>query len=128
MIRTKWGHCVRFDLIADRPMPIVTDKILWYGLGVGGRIFDLPRHYQDAVARAVQTAHPRSFNRRALLYCLVSGRFKPSTHRKLTGLTVDEVRVLCRDWKRAAASRRRRDDELEFERFATAPTCDKIDD
>lgn len=126
MIRTRRGHRVRFDLVADEPMPIVTDKILWYGLGVGGRVFDLPRGYQDAIARAVQTAHPRSFNRRALLYCLVSGRFKSSSHRKLTGLTEDEARKLCRDWERAASNRRRRDDELEFTRFATAPTCDTI--
>lgn len=73
-------------------MPIVSHKILWYAFGMGGRIFDLPPQYQDAVAASVAMAHPRSFYRRALLYCLASGRFRPSTHPRVVGLTVDELR------------------------------------
>ena len=73
-------------------MPVVSHKILWYAFGMGGRIFDLPRQYQDAVARSVTVAHPQSFYRRAVVYCMTSGRFKPSTHPMIAGLTTDEYR------------------------------------
>lgn len=92
---TLYGHRARFDVSADADMPIVTDKILWYAFGMGGRIFDLPRQYQDAIARTVIIAHPQSFYRRELLYCLVSGRFARSMHPQLVGLNQDEVRELC---------------------------------
>lgn len=128
MIRTKWGHRARFDLITDRVMPIVTESILWYGLNSGGRIFDLPSHYQHAIAEAVTRAHPDALSRQALVYCLVSGRFRPSIHPQLAGLSPDEVYDLCERWRRAAPGRRRRDDLLEFELFTPKPMYDTIDD
>lgn len=122
----EWGHRVRFEVIADAEMPIVTDKILWYAIGMGGRIDRLPPEYLDAISRSVLTAHPRSFNRRALLYCLVSGRFKRSVHPWLAGLTEDQVLALCSQWERAYRSRRRRDDELEHERFRGLQTAGRV--
>lgn len=99
-------HRDRFSDVTDADMPVVSHKILWYGFGVGGRIFDLPRQYQDAVAQAVVQAHPSSFYRRALLYCLVSGEFRRSTHPQVTGLTVDELRRRTSDRIQSARHRR----------------------
>ena len=109
-------------------MPIVTSKIPWYAFGMGGRIFDLPPNYQRAVADIVTNSHPRSIKRRAVIYCLVCGRFNSSVHPRLAKLTADQVYELCRSWERGAPGRRRRDRELALTLFASAPTCDTIDD
>lgn len=98
-LRPNEGHRERFRLVSDRPMPITSDSVVSLAQGMGGRICDLSPSYLDAVAESLVWAHPRSIFRRALLYALVSDRFRRSRHGTLAGLTPRLVRRLMREWE-----------------------------
>lgn len=99
-----YGHQARHDVVCDTKTPSTSEWVVTYVQGIGGRIFDLPANYQAAAAEAMRLAHPRSFNRRALLYALVSGEFVHSRHADLVDLDEEQTRVFNRRWEAASRS------------------------
>lgn len=71
-------------------MNITGTGILDYARGVGGRIFDLPRGYQDTVAAVVRTLHPKTITREMQLL-MASDGYLGSSHPLIRGLDVDEL-------------------------------------
>lgn len=102
-----YGHRDRYDVVCETRMPGTGEVVVDYLQGLGGRIFDLPREYQDAAAEALRDAHPRAINRRVLLYALVSDRYARSRHPLLVDLDEEQTRIFSRRWEDSARSHAR---------------------
>lgn len=81
-----------------------TEKLISYARGVGGRVENLRGFYLDAIAQAIVRAGPHDLPYE-MQDLLASGRFRPSEHRLLRGLTVGELRARraaedARMWRR----------------------------
>lgn len=74
-----------------------------YANGAGGRILDLPRSYQDAIATAVRTLHPKTVARH-LQRVMASDGYLGSTHPLIRGLDSDG---LCEFHRRFGKPRRK---------------------
>lgn len=86
----------------------VSDAIVTYAVGAGGRIDVLPARYLDVVADAVTRTHPRSLPY-VVAKLLASGRYRRSIHPELREASVasfvERHRIDQRRWR---AERRRR--------------------
>lgn len=74
-------------------------RILDYGRGIGGRIFDLPASYQDAIADAVRTLHPKTVYRREQ-QLMASDGYLSSEHPLIRSLDSAGLRELHRQMSR----------------------------
>lgn len=102
-----YGHRQRYDVVCETQMPVTGEVVVDYLQGLAGRIFDLPREYQDAAAEALRDAHPRAINRRVLLYALVSDGYARSRHPLLVGLDEEQTRIFSRRWEAQTRSHAR---------------------
>lgn len=59
-------------------------RVLDYASGAGGRVFDLPRSYQDAIADVVRRLHPGTVARR-LQKVMASDGYLESNHPLVRG-------------------------------------------
>lgn len=82
-------------------------RVLDYAHGVGGRIFDLPAYYQDAIADAMRGLHPATATRQVQLV-MASDGYLGSEHPLIRGLDVNGLRELHRQLAAAAYQTRRR--------------------
>lgn len=66
-------------------------SLLDFANGIGGRILDLPRTYQDAIAAAVRTLHPKTITRQMQML-MASDGYAGSSHALIRGMGCDELR------------------------------------
>lgn len=84
-----------YEWRANRMMPIVSTTVIEYAFGARGRVFDLPKQYQDAIIEANTYGHPRTLDRR-ITELMASGRFRPSSHPSIKGMTLADLRAYQR--------------------------------
>lgn len=70
--------------------------IVEIALQMGGKVFDLPSHYQAMIAEAITTVHSCRLNA-GIQKLLVSGKFRGSMHPRLAGMTL--AMLLKRDFE-----------------------------